>query len=157
MRRVIRRCLLLVAWIVLGTFGGLVLAVGLPNAFHAKSLTVMSGSMEPTIGTGDVVVARQTSPMPPAPMRETSSKRENRMPTEGGNGVPLGVGGSGSARDYAPLRARVKTAAGRLRVERFDRVLVALVDRAAATQAAQFIPMSAVHARPAPIASTPPT
>jgi len=63
MRRVIRRCLLLVAWIVLGTFGGLVLAVGLPNAFHAKSLTVMSGSMEPTIGTGDVVVARQTSPM----------------------------------------------------------------------------------------------
>ena len=63
MKRVLRRCLLLVAWIVLGTFGGLVLAVGLPNAFHAKSLTVMSGSMEPTIGTGDVVVARQTSPM----------------------------------------------------------------------------------------------
>jgi signal peptidase len=63
MKRVLRRCLLLVAWVVLGTFGGLVLAVGLPNAFHAKSLTVMSGSMEPTIGTGDVVVARQTSPM----------------------------------------------------------------------------------------------
>jgi signal peptidase I len=37
--------------------------VGLPNLFHAKSLTVMSGSMQPTIGTGDVVVARQTSPM----------------------------------------------------------------------------------------------
>lgn len=63
MRRVLRRCLLLVAWIVLGTFGGLVLAVGLPNAFHAKSLTVMSGSMEPTISTGDVVVAQQISPM----------------------------------------------------------------------------------------------
>ncbi|MGZ8652423.1 MAG: signal peptidase I [Actinomycetota bacterium] len=54
---------LFVAWVVLGMFGGLVLAVGLPNAFHAKSLTVMSGSMEPTIGTGDVIVARQTSPM----------------------------------------------------------------------------------------------
>jgi signal peptidase I len=63
MRPVLRRIVLFVAWVVLGTFGGLVLAVGLPNAFHARSLTVMSGSMEPTIGTGDVVVARQTSPM----------------------------------------------------------------------------------------------
>lgn len=63
MKATFRRFMLLVAWIVLGTCGGLVLAVGLPNAFHAKSLTVMSGSMEPTIGTGDVVVARQTAPM----------------------------------------------------------------------------------------------
>jgi signal peptidase len=63
MRRALRRMVLFVAWVVLGMFGGLVLAVGLPNAFHAKSLTVMSGSMEPTIGTGDVIVARQTSPM----------------------------------------------------------------------------------------------
>jgi signal peptidase I len=63
MRSALRRIVLFVAWVVLGTFGGIVLAVGLPNAFHAKSLTVMSGSMEPTIGTGDVVVARQTSPM----------------------------------------------------------------------------------------------
>jgi signal peptidase len=54
---------LFLGWIVLGTLGGLVLAIGLPNAFHAKSLTVMSGSMEPLIGTGDVVVARQTAPM----------------------------------------------------------------------------------------------
>jgi signal peptidase len=63
MRGVLRRIVLFVAWAILGTFGGIVLAVGLPNAFHAKSLTVMSGSMEPTIGTGDVVVARQTAPM----------------------------------------------------------------------------------------------
>lgn len=63
MRATFRRCMLLVAWVVLGTLGGLVLAIGLPNAFHAKSLTVMSGSMEPTIGTGDVVVARQTAPL----------------------------------------------------------------------------------------------
>lgn len=63
MKATLRRFMLFVAWIVLGTLGGLVLAVGLPNAFHAKSLTVMSGSMEPTIGTGDVVVARQTAPM----------------------------------------------------------------------------------------------
>jgi signal peptidase len=63
MRRALRRTVLFVGWVALGACGGLVLAVGLPNAFHAKSLTVMSGSMEPTIGTGDVVVARQTSPM----------------------------------------------------------------------------------------------
>ena len=58
MRHVLRRIALFFAWVVLGTLGGLVLAVGLPNAFHAKSLTVMSGSMEPTIGTGDVVTFR---------------------------------------------------------------------------------------------------
>jgi signal peptidase I len=63
MRRPVRLVMLFLGWIVLGTLGGLVLAVGLPNAFHAKSLTVMSGSMEPTIGVGDVVVARETSPM----------------------------------------------------------------------------------------------
>ena len=63
MRGVLRRLLLFLAWVVLGTLGGLVLAIGLPNAFHAKSLTVMSGSMEPVIGTGDIVIARQTAPM----------------------------------------------------------------------------------------------
>ena len=63
MSRVVQRAALFVGWIILGTFGGLLLAVGVPNLFHAKSLTVMSGSMEPTIGTGDVVVARQIPPM----------------------------------------------------------------------------------------------
>jgi signal peptidase I len=63
MKRIVRLTALLLGWIILGAFGGLLLAVGLPNLFHAKSLTVMSGSMEPTIGTGDVVVAQQISPM----------------------------------------------------------------------------------------------
>jgi signal peptidase I len=63
MKRIVRQAALLVGWIILGTFGGLLLAVGLPNLFHAESLTVTSGSMEPTIGTGDVVVARQIPPM----------------------------------------------------------------------------------------------
>ena len=63
MKRIVRPTALLLGWIILGAFGGLLLAVGLPNLFHAKSLTVMSGSMEPTISTGDVVVAQQISPM----------------------------------------------------------------------------------------------
>lgn len=60
---VMRRIGLFVAWVVVGLFAGLLLAVGLPNLFHAKSLTVMSGSMEPTLGVGDVIVAQQISPM----------------------------------------------------------------------------------------------
>jgi len=63
MKRAFRRVGLLLAWIVIGVFGGFVLAVGLPNFFGARSLTVMSGSMEPAIGTGDVVVAVQIPPM----------------------------------------------------------------------------------------------
>jgi signal peptidase I len=63
MRRAGRRSLLFATWVVIGTLGGLFLAVGLPNLFDAKSLTVMSGSMQPTINTGDVIVVRQTSPM----------------------------------------------------------------------------------------------
>jgi signal peptidase len=62
MTRTFRRIGLLLAWIVIGAFGGFVLAVGLPNFFGARSLTVMSGSMEPAIGTGDVVVAVQIPP-----------------------------------------------------------------------------------------------
>jgi signal peptidase len=55
--------MLFVGWVIVGILGGLVLATGLPNAFHGKSLTVMSGSMEPTIRVGDVVVALETAPM----------------------------------------------------------------------------------------------
>jgi signal peptidase len=63
MKRAVRLSALLVGWIILGILGGLLLAVGVPNLFHAKSLTVMSGSMEPAISTGDVVVAQQIAPM----------------------------------------------------------------------------------------------
>lgn len=37
MRRTLGQIVLFVAWIVLGMFGGLVLAVGVPNAFHARA------------------------------------------------------------------------------------------------------------------------
>jgi signal peptidase I len=50
-------------WTVAGLAAGLALAMLVPLAFHCRPLTVMSGSMEPTINTGDVVVARQISPL----------------------------------------------------------------------------------------------
>jgi signal peptidase len=50
-------------WTVAGLATGLALALLVPLPFHARPLTVMSGSMEPTFSTGDVVVSRQVSPL----------------------------------------------------------------------------------------------
>jgi signal peptidase len=46
-------------WIVGGVLFGICMAVTLPFFFGIKSLTVLSGSMEPTIHVGDIVVVRQ--------------------------------------------------------------------------------------------------
>ena len=48
----------LVVWLVAGLLVGLIAAAGLPVLFGFKSFTVMSGSMRPTLGVGDVVVER---------------------------------------------------------------------------------------------------
>jgi signal peptidase len=48
---------------VVGLVVGLVLAVGVPYFFHGRVFTVMSGSMEPTIHVGDVVVDQRISPL----------------------------------------------------------------------------------------------
>jgi signal peptidase len=45
-------------WAALGLVIGAVLATGAPRLFGGTSLTVLSGSMEPAIHTGDVVVGR---------------------------------------------------------------------------------------------------
>ncbi|MFL5735944.1 MAG: signal peptidase I [Actinomycetota bacterium] len=58
-----RRALMLGCWSVLGLAVVIVLSVTVPNAFGLRELTVLSGSMEPTIHTGDVVVERQVSPL----------------------------------------------------------------------------------------------
>ncbi|MFL5766906.1 MAG: signal peptidase I [Actinomycetota bacterium] len=58
-----RRALMLGCWSILGFAGVIVLSVTLPNAFGLRDLTVLSGSMEPTISTGDVIVERQISPL----------------------------------------------------------------------------------------------
>jgi signal peptidase len=50
-------------WIVGGLLFGLCMAITLPNLFGDRSLTVMSGSMEPTLRVGDVVIVDQISPL----------------------------------------------------------------------------------------------
>jgi signal peptidase I len=46
----------------LGLGAGLLLAIALPLAFGARPLVVLSGSMEPTLATGDVVVVKRVGP-----------------------------------------------------------------------------------------------
>ena len=52
---------------VLGAGVGLVFAVGAPYLLGWRSFTVMSGSMEPAIGTGDVVVNARITPLDARP------------------------------------------------------------------------------------------
>jgi signal peptidase len=59
----VRRVLRLVGLAALGLAIGIALAVTAPLAFGYKSFAVLSGSMEPTFSTGDVVVVKQISPL----------------------------------------------------------------------------------------------
>jgi signal peptidase len=58
-----RRLGMVVTWAVLGFACSMILAITLPTLFGMRDLTVLSGSMEPTIHTGDVVVEREVSPL----------------------------------------------------------------------------------------------
>lgn len=49
-------------WLVGGFLFGVCAAVTIPHLFGFRSLVVLSGSMTPTLGVGDVVVVRQISP-----------------------------------------------------------------------------------------------
>ncbi len=66
--RIARRALLrfgriVTVWTLMGLGAGILLAVTLPYVFGYRSLTVLSGSMEPTLHTGDVVVVSEISPL----------------------------------------------------------------------------------------------
>jgi signal peptidase len=54
-------------WVLAGVAGALALTLLLPLAFHGRPLTVMSGSMQPTIMTGDVVIAMPIAPLDARP------------------------------------------------------------------------------------------
>ena len=57
----------LAAWAAIGFCATLLAAVALPNAIGMRSFTVMSGSMEPAIHTGDVVIDRKIAPLSARP------------------------------------------------------------------------------------------
>ena len=58
-----RLALSVAGWAVAGFAITLAVTLVVANASGRQSLTVMSGSMEPTIDTGDVVVAKPIAPM----------------------------------------------------------------------------------------------
>lgn len=55
-RRATSFLLRLTGWVLAGACAGLLVAVVLPLAFGMRSLSVMSGSMEPAVQAGDVIV-----------------------------------------------------------------------------------------------------
>src|SRR3954454_21210481 len=57
-----RACLTFALWVGLGFGLGLVAIVTLPGVFGYQSLTVVSGSMTPTLGVGSVVIDEVISP-----------------------------------------------------------------------------------------------
>jgi signal peptidase len=61
--RLVHHIAVVVVWTILGVFGGLFLAVSVPYLFGERSLTVLSGSMEPQLHVGDVVVVDQVPPL----------------------------------------------------------------------------------------------
>lgn len=62
MRPALRPARIFVLWAAIGLGGGLLLAIAAPLVFEARPLTVLSGSMEPTLHTGDIVVAKRIEP-----------------------------------------------------------------------------------------------
>jgi signal peptidase I len=66
-RRAAHLVLTFAVWAALGLGLGLTAIVTLPSAFGLKSLTVVSGSMEPTIETGSVVIDEVISPLDARP------------------------------------------------------------------------------------------
>ena len=67
LRRAARLCLTFVSWMALGLALGLIAIVTLPGVLGYQSLTVVSGSMEPTLGVGSVVIDEVISPLDARP------------------------------------------------------------------------------------------
>lgn len=65
--RMVRGVMRLVAFVATGFAVGIALALAVPLAFDARPLAVLSGSMEPALGTGDVSVVRSIAPLDARP------------------------------------------------------------------------------------------
>lgn len=53
----------LIRWTALGAGFALFAALTAPTLLGGRSLTIMSGSMEPALGTGDIVLEREIAPL----------------------------------------------------------------------------------------------
>jgi signal peptidase len=67
-----------VLWALAGFAAAIALTMLVPLAFHGRPLTVMSGSMTPTIRTGDVVIAMPIKPLDVRPGDIVSFKDPGR-------------------------------------------------------------------------------
>ena len=65
--RIARGIMRFAAYTVAAFAAGIALALVAPLAFHARPLVVLSGSMEPALGTGDVSVVRSIDPLDARP------------------------------------------------------------------------------------------
>jgi signal peptidase len=84
LRRTVRVAATLAAWIALGALTGVAIAIGAPKFFGGQALTVMSGSMEPAIHTGDIVLTERVAPLDVKVgdvITFRSPERENRLLT----------------------------------------------------------------------------
>jgi signal peptidase I len=61
--RSLRAAARIAVWIALGVLTGVGIAIAAPKFFGGQALTVMSGSMEPAIHTGDVVLTERIAPL----------------------------------------------------------------------------------------------
>ena len=66
-RRVAHACMTFALWTAVGVAIGLIAIVTLPGVFGYQALTVVSGSMEPTLDTGSVVIDEVISPVDARP------------------------------------------------------------------------------------------
>ena len=62
-----RAALRFTGYTLAGIVAGIALALALPFAFDARPLAVLSGSMEPTLDTGDVTVVKRIAPLAARP------------------------------------------------------------------------------------------
>lgn len=61
--RLLRLAAIAAVWTAVGAGAGLIAAVSVPSAVGLQLFSVLSGSMEPAIGTGDIVVESTISPL----------------------------------------------------------------------------------------------
>ena len=112
--RVAQLALTFLVWAALGLGLGLLAIVSLPSAFGLKSLTVVSGSMEPTIETGSVVIDEVISPLDAHPgdivtfqdpLRPRQlTHRHQKMRVEGDTAYMVTLGDANDAPEHWTVR-----------------------------------------------------